>query len=73
VETSLRFLKPETGRLVYATCSILPEENERQVEYFRQIGLVEVTGKQFRSVPRPNEMDGFFATVLQASGSQKGT
>jgi 16S rRNA (cytosine967-C5)-methyltransferase len=30
-----RTLKPG-GRLVYATCSLLPEENERQVEAFRQ-------------------------------------
>ncbi len=30
-----RILKPG-GRLVYATCSLLPEENERQVEAFCQ-------------------------------------
>jgi 16S rRNA (cytosine967-C5)-methyltransferase len=33
LEGAVRLLKPE-GRVIYATCSILPEENERIVEQF---------------------------------------
>ena len=29
-------IKPETGRLVYATCSLLPAENEEQIDAFLQ-------------------------------------
>ena len=32
-EKALSFLHPE-GRIVYATCSILKEENQEQVEHF---------------------------------------
>lgn len=32
-EQALRYVKPG-GRIVYSTCSILPEENEAQVEHF---------------------------------------
>jgi 16S rRNA C967 or C1407 C5-methylase (RsmB/RsmF family) len=27
LEESLHFVKPETGKIVYCTCSVLPEEN----------------------------------------------
>lgn len=62
-EQGLSYLKPQ-GKLVYATCSILPEENEKQVAYFtktfhlKQLSL-------FQSVPKKGKMDGFFAVVFQ--------
>ncbi|MDP4729005.1 MAG: RsmB/NOP family class I SAM-dependent RNA methyltransferase, partial [Schleiferiaceae bacterium] len=54
------------GRLVYATCSILPSENERQVERF----LEEHPG-QYRLVhqetldPYHADSDGYFVAVLE--------
>lgn len=68
------------GRLVYATCSILPEENEDQVAAFlerhpdfelkdlKDIWPEGVTppcaGKYMRLTPHRNGTDGFFAAVL---------
>lgn len=59
-----RMLKPG-GLLVYATCSILPSENDRQVETF----LKEQNGKfelldQKRLLPNEFGYDGFFMALL---------
>lgn len=64
------------GRLVYATCSILPEENEQQVAAFvsqqddchvqtieASWGQATAHGRQI--LPGTNNMDGFFYSVLQ--------
>ena len=69
------------GRLVYATCSILPEENEQQVEKFlerhkdfRLMPLAEAwpegltvpcEGNYMRLTPKRHNTDGFFTAVLQ--------
>ncbi len=73
-------VKPN-GRLVYATCSVLREENETQVErflannprFYRQnISLVGVDNTEFyrgeylRLTPAQHNTDGFFAAVLIA-------
>lgn len=76
-------LKPG-GRLVYATCSILPEENEAIVERFlaahpmfriedadgilRSHDIALETGRYFRVFPHTHGMDGFFAAVLTNHG-----
>lgn len=68
------------GRLVYATCSILTEENEQQVDAFlkrhpdfeladlKDVWPAGVTppceGKYMRLTPARNGTDGFFAAVL---------
>ncbi|NCC22724.1 MAG: RsmB/NOP family class I SAM-dependent RNA methyltransferase [Alphaproteobacteria bacterium] len=68
------------GRLVYATCSLLPEENERQVEAFlsRHEGYeilpvreawpeglpVPCEGDFMRLTPKRHNTDGFFAAIL---------
>jgi 16S rRNA (cytosine967-C5)-methyltransferase len=68
------------GRLVYATCSLLPEENERQVEAFRQrypefvpvvptaegpaLGMT-AERPYMRLTPYRHNTDGFFAAVLR--------
>jgi len=73
-------LKPG-GRLVYATCSLLREENEAIVEAFlqerpdytrlhcgevlRHQGIELDTGEYFQVCPHVHAMDGFFAAVLQ--------
>jgi 16S rRNA (cytosine967-C5)-methyltransferase len=75
-----KLVKPG-GRLVYATCSILPEENEGIVEdflrnapTFRALpagpllaaqGIALDTGSWFRVTPDQQGMDGFFAAVLE--------
>jgi 16S rRNA (cytosine967-C5)-methyltransferase len=75
-----RLVKPG-GRLVYATCSILPEENEGIVMAFlrdapqfalrnasdilRGQGIALDTGEWYRVVPHRHAMDGFFAAVLE--------
>jgi 16S rRNA (cytosine967-C5)-methyltransferase len=80
LEAASRLLKPG-GRLVYATCSILPAENDRIVDAFLsrhtefeplQAGaLLEKqdialdTGPRLRLWPHRHGTDGFFAAVLQ--------
>ena len=70
-----------SGRLVYATCSILPEENENQAEHFLQthpdfelLDCSELfaaqkiplnTGKYLRLDTATHNTDGFFAAVFQ--------
>ena len=77
--SAARLVKPG-GRLVYATCSVLSEENEDQVAAFlaanpafRVVPLQEAaprlmvgTAGDFLSLtPARNQTDGFFAAVLQ--------
>jgi 16S rRNA (cytosine967-C5)-methyltransferase len=72
-------IKPETGRLVYATCSLLPEENEDQVSAFLErhpdfkvLPLAQAwpddnapcDGDFMRLTPHRHGTDGFFAAVL---------
>lgn len=57
------FLKP-TGKIVYTTCSILKEENERQIDFFQEFFNLKLSSEPFQSFPQPNKMDGFFGAVL---------
>lgn len=76
--SAARLVKPG-GRLVYATCSLLPEENEAQVGAFlattpgfRLVPLAEVApelaaklgGETLSLTPARHNTDGFFAAVL---------
>lgn len=63
-EKALSFLKPG-GRIVYATCSVLTEENREQVAHFAKTYGLEVEGELFESLPQPGGMDGFFGAVLK--------
>jgi 16S rRNA (cytosine967-C5)-methyltransferase len=69
------------GRLVYATCSVLPEENEDVVAAFlaahpgfaegnaatelARAGIALDTGPQLRLLPHRHACDGFFAAILE--------
>ncbi|MCB9983579.1 MAG: RsmB/NOP family class I SAM-dependent RNA methyltransferase [Rhodospirillales bacterium] len=61
------------GRLVYATCSLLRDENEDQIERFLKdheefeiVPVPENLGKPFmRLTPHRHGTDGFFAAILQ--------
>ena len=61
-----RMVKPG-GQLMYATCSILPSENEKQVKAF----LAREEGKNFsllseeRILPSKSGFDGFYISLLQ--------
>ena len=66
IESYSRLVKPG-GQLVYATCSILPSENENQVASF----LKSEAGKDFKFVkeekisPSESGFDGFYMALLQ--------
>ncbi len=80
LDHSARLVRPG-GRLVYATCSLLPAENEAQVEAFLQrtpaFKLVPVaeawslptpppaTGPHLSLTPLQHGTDGFFGAVLE--------
>lgn len=65
-----RMVKPE-GDLVYATCSILPSENQKQVKKF----LAREEGKKFTFVkeeiilPSASGFDGFYMALLKKNPS----
>ena len=79
LRSAARLLKPG-GRLVYATCSLLPEENEEIVAAFlseqadfRQLDCAEIlrearipldTGLFLKVFPHLHGTDGFFAAAL---------
>jgi 16S rRNA (cytosine967-C5)-methyltransferase len=80
LDTASRLVKVG-GRLVYATCSVLLEENERQIETFlaahegyRLVPLAEAwtlptpvpgQGPYLSLTPRTHHTDGFFTAVLE--------
>lgn len=69
------------GKLIYATCSILPEENEKQIESFlqrnEQFEVFDINeawpedskppckGPYMRLTPLQHNTDGFFAAILR--------
>jgi 16S rRNA (cytosine967-C5)-methyltransferase len=73
-------VKPR-GRLVYATCSVLPEENDAIVDAFlaahpqfregdvaaelARAGIALATGRRLRVLPHVHGCDGFFAAILE--------
>lgn len=67
-ERALSFLKPG-GKIVYATCSLLEEENDQQVEHFLKTYPLKLASPVFRSFPTRGGMDGFFGASLTLSAS----
>jgi len=80
LDSACRLVRP-LGRLVYATCSLLPEENERQIERFldnhpdftlvpikeaaEELAALPVSGPYLALSPAKHNTDGFFAAVMQ--------
>lgn len=76
LDSAHRLVRPG-GRLVYATCSLLPEENEEQVAAFlaehpdftvmpvSSFLKVDGVGDYLQLTPGRHDTDGFFAAVLQ--------
>ena len=64
-----RIVKPG-GKMVYATCSVLPSENEEQVKHF----LSTEAGKNFNFVKERKVLahqsgfDGFYMALLERKG-----
>jgi 16S rRNA (cytosine967-C5)-methyltransferase len=70
LDSASRMVKPG-GRLVYATCSLLPEENERQVENFlREHHDYSLSRDFLKLTPAQNDTDGFFAAVMVKKGAE---
>ena len=60
---ALSYLHP-SGHITYMTCSLLTQENEEQIAYFeKEFGLTQT--QQFKSLPTPKGMDGFYAVTLK--------
>ena len=62
-ESALQYLKPD-GKIVYATCSILPAENEEQTVYFEKALQLQMAAPPFKTLPESGKIDGFFAATL---------
>ncbi|MCH9634644.1 MAG: Ribosomal RNA small subunit methyltransferase B [Chlamydiae bacterium] len=63
VKEAMSYLKPQ-GRLVYATCSLFQEENEKQVDYFEKNLSLKLDGEVIKTKNKYAEMDGFFGAIL---------
>jgi len=64
-EKSLSYLKPG-GKIIYATCSVLQEENQQQIAHFIKKYNLKLCKEPFVSLPAIGAMDGFFAATLTA-------
>jgi len=63
-EKALSFMRPD-GKIVYATCSLLQEENEFQVAHFTKTYGLKLAQEPFKTLPVIRGMDGFYAAVLE--------
>nr|MDP9196855.1 rRNA cytosine-C5-methylase [Pseudomonadota bacterium] len=79
LDSASRLVKPG-GRLVYATCSLLREENEQQIEQFLAqhpdfaavpvaVPGLEGQGPYLRLTPARHHTDGFFAAALERASA----
>lgn len=67
---ALEYLRPD-GKIVYATCSLLREENQDAVRYFEANLPVRSVGTAFQTLPLSGGMDGFFAACFVRSDLTK--
>ncbi len=59
------------GKLVYATCSILPSENEKQVEEFLKNNSDFKLIKENKVSPEKSGFDGFYMALMERSEKAK--
>ncbi len=67
-EQALSYLKPG-GQIIYATCSILQQENRKQMEHFLAHYPITLVGEPFECVPEPGKKDGFFSVTFKKQDS----
>jgi 16S rRNA (cytosine967-C5)-methyltransferase len=67
-EKALSFLKPG-GHIVYATCSMLKDENQDQIAHFLKTYPIDIVGEPFQSLPTEGGMDGFYGVVMTTKKS----
>ena len=71
LDSAYRMVKPG-GRLVYATCSLLPDENEDQVNAFLAANPhFKRAGDDLKMTPAMHNTDGFYAAVLVRDAKAK--
>ncbi len=63
-EQGLSFVKPG-GHIVYATCSLLREENQNQLDHFLKTYDLKLVDEPFQSLPHEGGMDGFYGVVFK--------
>jgi 16S rRNA (cytosine967-C5)-methyltransferase len=68
VKEAIVYLKPG-GLFVYATCSILPEENSAQVDFFLKTHPLLLEKEPLALLPQEKGMDGFYAAVFRKTAS----
>lgn len=61
-DEAIYYLKDD-GKIVYITCSIFPDENENQINYFINKYKLKIDDK-FSSFPEKGSHDGFFGCTL---------
>lgn len=75
LKASAQYLKPG-GRLLYSTCTVIPEENEGVIERFLsenpgfrfvdfKIGEHESKNGKFSFIPHIHKTDGFFVSLIE--------
>lgn len=62
---ALTYLAPH-GKIVYATCSLLKEENEDQRDFFLSQFPLETLSPDFKTLPTLDGPDGFFGVVFKS-------
>lgn len=65
LDRASKLVKPE-GKIVYATCSLLPQENEEQIDKFLKKNPQFQENKEFcfKALPHKDNTDGFFMSTL---------
>merc|ERR1712194_124424 len=63
-ETALKYVK-DGGKIVYATCSVLEEENAHQVRYFCEKFGLYLTHPPLHALPQTRGCDGFFVATME--------
>lgn len=65
---ALEYVKPG-GFLVYATCSLLPEENEDQIKFLLSENPLKLEREPLFLLPKAKGMDGFFGALLKKTSN----
>lgn len=63
-ENALKYVK-DGGKIVYATCSVLDEENAQQVRFFCEKFGLYLTHPPLHALPQSRGMDGFFCATME--------